>query len=388
MRFRSALFWLHLAAGLVAGVVIALLCATGTALAFEKQLLAWAERDVRRIEAPAADAPRLSLAELTERVRQFDPTRPQGITLSPDPRDAVAFALNRETTVYANPYTGEVRRPTPTKLHAFLRTMIEWHRWLALGGDQRPIGKAITGAANVAFFVLAVTGLYLWWPRSLTWRSVRAVAVLNWRLTGKARDFNWHNSIGLWSAPVLIVLTLTALPISYRWASDGIYRLVGEQPPAQGPNAPSAPPPEVPRPAADARPLAPDALWTAVQRQLPTATPLTLRTAPNAPRGDKAPAPVTFTLRDPSAWPRTATTMLHVDPFTGAILRRDGFADFSTGRQIRTWTRYLHTGEALGLWGQLVAGLASLGGCVLVYTGFALAWRRFFPGKKSGAASA
>ena len=39
--------------------------------------------------------------------------------------------------------------------------------------------------------------------------------------------------------------------------------------------------------------------------------------------------------------------------------------------------RGLHTGEALGFAGQTVAGLASLGGCFLVWTGFAMAWRRF-----------
>jgi uncharacterized iron-regulated membrane protein len=37
----------------------------------------------------------------------------------------------------------------------------------------------------------------------------------------------------------------------------------------------------------------------------------------------------------------------------------------------------LHTGEAGGVVGQLVAGLASAGGAVLVYTGAALGWRRY-----------
>ncbi|MEO6993608.1 MAG: PepSY-associated TM helix domain-containing protein, partial [Lacunisphaera sp.] len=60
-------------------------------------------------------------------------------------------------------------------------------------------------------------------------------------------------------------------------------------------------------------------------------------------------------------------------------------ADLPTSRQIRTWTRFLHTGQAVGWIGQLIAGLACLGGCVLAYTGFALAWRRFFGQKKSPA---
>lgn len=50
----------------------------------------------------------------------------------------------------------------------------------------------------------------------------------------------------------------------------------------------------------------------------------------------------------------------------------------NAAQRVRSWTRFLHTGEALGGVGQFLAGLACLGGCVLVYTGFALSWRRFF----------
>jgi len=38
--------------------------------------------------------------------------------------------------------------------------------------------------------------------------------------------------------------------------------------------------------------------------------------------------------------------------------------------------RFLHTGEVLGLAGQALAGLASLAGCLLVWSRLALAWRR------------
>jgi uncharacterized iron-regulated membrane protein len=38
--------------------------------------------------------------------------------------------------------------------------------------------------------------------------------------------------------------------------------------------------------------------------------------------------------------------------------------------------RPVHTGEAGGMAGQMVAALASACGVVLVWTGFALAWRR------------
>ena len=62
--FRKILFWSHLVAGLAAGLAIGVMCFTGTLLAFEKELVAWAERDARHVEPPAAGTPRLTLDEL------------------------------------------------------------------------------------------------------------------------------------------------------------------------------------------------------------------------------------------------------------------------------------------------------------------------------------
>lgn len=385
--FRSVLFWMHLAAGLIAGLAIGIMCFTGTMLAFEQELVAWAERDARRVTPPSADAVRLSLEDLVRKAREARPEAPiASLAVSPEPTMAVVLPLGREGALYANPYTGEIRTPASARLREFMRTMTDWHRYLARTGDNRPVGKAINGACNLAFCVLALSGLYLWMPRTWSWRGVKAVAALNVKLSGKARDFNWHNAIGLWCAPILIILTLTAVPISYRWGANLIYRIAGEEVPAPpNPGAPGAAPSgqrsndgglAVAPPAEGAAPLNYDAMLAAARRIVPDASLVTLNLG-----GGRAVRPVTATIRQPGLWPRTATTVLTLDPYTGAQLKREGYAELPTSRQIRAWTRFLHTGQALGWWGQLLAGLACLGGCFLVYTGFALSWRRFFPGK-------
>jgi uncharacterized iron-regulated membrane protein len=436
--FRQIFFWAHLVAGLVAGLSIFIMCFTGTVLAFEHEIVEWTERDVRRVTPPAAEAVRLPLDELLKKVRELKPdARPSGIVLSPDPRDAIAFSFGRDAAIYANPYTGELREPArPNKTSDFMHLMTDWHRYLALSGDNRPVGKAINGACNLAFCFLAISGLYLWIPRTWSWRGVKAIALFNFKSTGKARDFNWHNSIGLWSALILIVLTLTAVPISYRWGGNLIIRLAGETVPVaapgapQGPGANAVPAIEVPRPAPGTRPLGYDALLASVQKEIPQWESISFRlgapggrggaggqrpagtqggtpVAPAAsasatggetpPRaraegerrggagGEGRPAPqaVTVTVKEPNSWPRTATTTLSLNPFTGEVLKREGYGDLPASRQIRSWTRFLHTGQALGWMGQFVAGLACLGGCFLVYTGFALSWRRFFQKKSA-----
>jgi hypothetical protein len=62
---------------------------------------------------------------------------------------------------------------------------------------------------------------------------------------------------------------------------------------------------------------------------------------------------------------------------TGAELSWKPFAAGTPGRRLRSVLRFAHTGEVLGLAGQTVAMLVSLGGAVLVWTGLALSTRRF-----------
>lgn len=386
MTLRKRFFWLHLVAGLVAGLVIAIMSFTGAALAFEKEIIAWMERDARRVAVPSGAVSPLSLDALLERLQASNPgVRPSSIMISADPTVAITFAMGRDAAYYGNPFTGEIHRGDATRTRAFMRTMNAWHRALGVEGEHRNAARAVTGAGNAAFLLLAVTGLYLWWPRVWSRKTVRAIIAFNSNLHGKARDFNWHNVIGVWSAPVMIVVTATALPISYRWAGDLIYTLTGTAPASAAPVAPAPVPPA----AADAKPLTRDALLTIAKNAVPTWQQMTVRLGSAAPAGaTRGPREIretrtaqvfTVAVKAAEAWPRTATTTLTLDQFTGAVLQREDFSSQNLGRQVRSWTRFLHTGEALGWLGQCVAGLASLASLVLVWTGFALAWRRFVP---------
>jgi uncharacterized iron-regulated membrane protein len=242
MSLRKVVFWLHLFSGLIAGLVIAVMSFTGAVLAFENEIVGWAERDVRRIEAPAATTV-LRLDEILAKARAAAPegSKPSGVTVSRDPREAVAVNFGRDGGVYyVNQYTGAVIKPASERTHDFMHLMVDWHRWLALSGDNRPLGKAVTGACNLAFLFLALSGLWLWWPRAWNARILRPSLWFVRGASGKARDWNWHNVIGFWSLPVLIVLTVSGSVIGYRWAGNLVYRLAGETPPAQGTAAPAA----------------------------------------------------------------------------------------------------------------------------------------------------
>ena len=72
-----------------------------------------------------------------------------------------------------------------------------------------------------------------------TWIQFKNVLWFRRGLPPKARDFNWHNVIGFWIGVPLAIVVAGAVPISYPWASNLVYRMAGDTPP---PAAAAAPP--------------------------------------------------------------------------------------------------------------------------------------------------
>ena len=371
---RKTIFWLHLIAGVVAGVVILVMSVTGTLLMYQKQITAWA--DGAKVEAPA-NAERIPATALLAKVQESESGKPTAMTVYSDPNKAVAISYGREKTVFVNPYTGAVIGEGSKKARAFFQSMIEWHRWLGMSGENRPLGKAITGACNLAFLFLVLSGIYLWWPRNWSWRSLKAVTVFDGSLRGKARDWNWHNVIGFWSAIPLAVLVFTAVFFSYPWATDLLYRATGSEAPKKGGGGGGSRQ-EKGNKKEEIIFAGTDQAWAAAERQAPGWKSINLRLT------DSAEAPLVFAIdRGNGARPDLRGT-LTVEAASGRVEKWETYSDEETARKIRLWVRWLHTGEAGGFLGQTLAGVASAGGAVLVWTGMALAIRRLMKTRARG----
>jgi uncharacterized iron-regulated membrane protein len=258
-------------------------------------------------------------------------------------------------------------------VRSFFRTVTDWHRWLGASGESRAAARAVTGASNLLFLFIVTSGFYLWWPRSWTRNSLRAVTWFRRTQGGRARDFNWHNVVGLWSALPLFVVVLSAVVISYAWASNLVYRLAGEEPPAQqqrpGPPAGGG----QQQGAAASVPLEGlDALLSRAEGQVEGWRSITLQ-LPTKPD-----APVTFAIDRGNGGQPQLRSQLTLARATGEVVRWEQYSNNTLGRRVRSWLRFAHTGEVYGLLGQTVAALASAGGALLVYTGLSLALRRLF----------
>jgi len=360
---RALLFWPHLVAGVGVGAIIGLMACTGCALAFQQQLLDWADRGARAtLNTTGPALPPEQLLAAAQKAANGEPV----LSWTQRRQGPVEVSTARRTLL-VEPSTGRVIQAPSTRWRSAFEKVRAWHRWLGREGPQRAMGRAITGVANALFLFLAVSGLFLWWPRQWRWKTVRQALWFRRGLKGRARDWNWHNTLGVWSLPALVVLSATGLVLSYPWASNLVYRAAGEAPPRSSPRRPRGPSARSPQ-----RLPALSAILASAEAATPDWEELTIRLDGGKGGGGGS---LRIAITSQEGWPRFAPLRLTLDA-SGQVLAREAYADLSAGRRARLWLRFLHTGEALGGGGQLYAALASLAAAVLAWTGMALALRR------------
>ena len=159
---------LHLWVSVPFGIVMTITCFTGALLVFEKEITALCVGDISNV-IPVGEP--LSLDVIADRVDATLPTdvdvKSVVVSSSPDEAYKVNLSKPKKAAVYVNQYTGEVMgkdERTP-----FFQAVFRLHRWLmdSNPGDGKLFwGKMIVGASTLAFVVILLTGLVIWWPRS------------------------------------------------------------------------------------------------------------------------------------------------------------------------------------------------------------------------------
>lgn len=394
--FRKTLFWMHLACGVVAGVLILVMSATGVALTYESQMIE-AAAGRNHVAAPAG-AQRLSADELAAAASAIDPSAERlSLIFDAEPSAPVAVVAGRQTTALLNPYSGEALVDASTGTRGFMSTMRSWHRWL--GGDTRGVAATLIDYSNLLFVFIIASGVYLWLPAVWRWRTVRGLVLFQKSyINAKVRDFNWHHVFGVWMLLPLFLIAVSGAVISFPWASNLVYAAFGEEPPQRGAppgggggppgaGAPGAGPPGAAglaregggpvgdMPANAATPAARASLQQLLDAAATTATGWQRITLPVQASGDRIDVAVELQ----STERRPPRRNLALNAFDASVVSDSGAAappPQTPAQQARSWFRFVHTGEQYGVIGQTIAGLASLAACFLVYTGLALAYRR------------
>jgi uncharacterized iron-regulated membrane protein len=378
MKLRPLFFWFHLTIGLTVGLVVFFLAFTGFLLSFEPQIISFSERSLKTVSGSGPQAEHLGLDQIIAKVKMTVPDQEvSGITLYRNSNASCLVSLGREGTLYVNPYTAEVLGQGSC-FRSFFNTITDLHRWFGFQGKNRDIARTVKGICTVLFGLSLLSGFYLWWPKQWTFSVFKVIAIPAFRFRGKQRDFNWHNAVGFWSAPWLFIIVLTGIIMIYPWANDLLYRAAGDEPPprpaaSSGPMERKIPPHSKNK----VKPFAGfDAYLAAAEKQAPDWQSVNIR----MPQGNRP--NVMAVIEEPSSPNAYSRSLLTLDTKTAEIVKWEPYEGYNLGRKLRICLRAIHTGEAGGILGQLIAALAVLGAMVLVWTGFNMASYRFF--KKKG----
>ena len=216
----------HLWVSVPFGIVITITCFTGALLVFENEVTALCKGDVTTVVRHGEPLPLNVIAGRVAATLPAD-VDVKGVVVSNSPNEAYKVNLSKpkKAAVYVNQYTGEVigkeeRLP-------FFQTVFRLHRWLmdSNPGDGKLFwGKMIVGTSTLAFVVILLTGLVIWWPRNRKMLANRLQIALK---KGKNRFwYDLHVAGGFYALLLLLAMALTGLTWSFEWYSNAVYALL------------------------------------------------------------------------------------------------------------------------------------------------------------------
>jgi vanillate O-demethylase ferredoxin subunit len=260
--------------------------------------------------------------------------------------------------VYVNPCTAQVLG-VQNQYGGFFGVMDGLHRFRFF--SDLKLGRTVAGWVNTVFLVLLIVGgMALWWPRNR--QALKSALQFNPRLPGSARTLSLHKFVGIYSALVLLVLTITGLPIGFEPVKDAIYKATGYVPPEK---------PQSKAAEEGAKRVPIELFWQKTKQLVPNVEWAMLR-YPAKP-GASYEAEIIEKDR-----PHTIAKGYHyMDAFTGETLKLEHyFEDQHIGRKIYLYCIAIHAGMVWGLPYQLLLLVASLGVGVQAYSGFSPYLRR------------
>lgn len=377
---------IHLYLSLAAGIIIFCSCFTGTMLVFEKEIQHTLNPQRYFVKPEGA---RMALANLIPgALKQVPKAKLSSVIVYNDPERAIEIAVivpekknkkgagllapeagkgkkaaghdpkkpkteeRSNLTLFVNPYTGQVldqfnRRQT------FLYNVEMFHRYLL--GAKNSVGDWVISLSTFFFLFILITGVILWWPK--TKKIMKQRLKIKWGGSTKRLVHDLHIVTGFYTSVFLIVVVLTGLTMTFKWANAALFALTGSK--VVGKELPK-PPLSVYKP--DVVALTVDAALTGMGKTVTEASYYSVR----LPRDSSA----TYTV---SVWSKelieTTADIYYIDQYSGHLAGSVTFASKSLGQRVRAYMKPVHTGAVYGLPTQIISFVVCLVSLIFPVTG-------------------
>ena len=336
---KKLLLNVHFYIGVAACVFLAILGATGAVLAFENELNREINPRLLKVQPRGTALPWQTVRQKVE--QQETAWLVQRIYMPANDNDSTYVRLvsraNGRTTdeIYVDQYSGNVlgRKLQGNQL---IWKIHDLHVTLSAGN----VGSRFVVWSAAGLLCLALSGLYLWWPRKVF--RFRVVAESYTRT-----NYDLHRSIGFWSSLAMLAFAITGINLHIQ-TGGGLFTMMDDRSaavhlPGHG--------------------VSVDEMLQSAREALPEA-----RTMRISFWNDKRPVLVQMRFaEDHTPAGRSAVTL---DPRTGAVLT---VVSSRTAPVIYTalveWNREIHTGTIFGWPSRMVASLLSFVLCLLAVSG-------------------
>jgi uncharacterized iron-regulated membrane protein len=356
MSFKKVILFIHRWLGFITGLVVFIVSITGCIFCFQDEIQdavhSW--RKVVPVERP-----------------YLEPSVLKSIALNKYPAATANYmyylGINRPasvianvpqkgfTYIYLNPYTGQVLHTEGIKDNFF--TVIEDIHLYLLLPDK--IGSLVVGISVILFVLIMITGIILWWPKRKSDR--KRGFTIKWNGRWRRVNYDLHNVLGFYATSIVIILAITGLGIDFNWMDKGIYKVAN-----LGQTYPN-----------ETRIFKSDSLFKSAIKDKPVVDRVFLTAERQSPRAQM------FLIGEDN----TASGVINItayrqslhfgnsdffvfDKYSGKLMQYLPNSKKSPGMKLNDLNYDIHVGQALGLFGKIIAFLASLICASLPITGF------------------
>jgi uncharacterized iron-regulated membrane protein len=216
---------IHLFLGLASGLVVFIVAITGCLWAFKDEITAITQEDliIKKTENEF-----LSITEAEKIAHEVYPDKLIHGILYDDTSQPVEVIFYQPeplfySSVFLHPTEDDVLK-TEDHLSGFFAFVLDGHIHLWL---PEAIGTQIVKWSTVLFFVLVLSGIYLWWPRNKKNRRQRFK--FDWKATTKwkRKNFDLHSILGFYSCLFALLFIITGLIMAFPSVNEGVYKAMG-----------------------------------------------------------------------------------------------------------------------------------------------------------------
>lgn len=370
---------IHLWLGIISGLVLFIVCLTGTIYTFHNEVDEIMNKEKYVIATPSQVQP-IHIDKLVQQLQESknskvtrieipqDPQRSYKVTLAANNSKSKSISSNIEKkgegvkaqkgkgndgkTYFVNPYNASIIGDDKSKTADFFMIIMKLHRWLLVEG----VGKVIVGIATIIFTILCISGLVLWFPKKI--KHIKQGLKIKTSGNFKRLNHDLHNVLGFYALPFLLIMSLTGPCWSFEWYRNGVSSALNTE---VFKGRKEKPVPSKVQENTNRIPIS-EALATA-NSNLSTKGDIRV----SFPKGEDGSYVITKTKS--GAFTFVTTDKIQIDQYTNTVLKIDRFSDKPFNEKISSNIRAFHLGDFMGMFSKIIWFITCLIATSLPITG-------------------